>query len=406
MPIFSYKAIDHEGTVVKGMIEEINLQAAIESISAAGLHMLNISQTSEYVVALKGLLARRQKIKREDIIEFANNLAVMLRAGVPILSGLTSIAQGMENKYFQSKIDNMAEMLEHGSSFSNAIKKHSDIFPNIFNHLVLIGEETGRLDKSLEDVAIHLQRMEDLAGAIKGALIYPTFALVTTFGAMMFWMLYVLPKIMDVFKSMQVTLPPITRGLLWTSEFVQKYKYPIFLLPVSIILIYKALRKYDKTRFYIDLMLLKMPIVKLIVYNKLLALYAEQMRILTVAGITIDRALEIVCDLMENDVFKRAIEIEREDITTGSRISDAMRKHWIFPPLVTRMVDIGEASGNLDEQYGYVGDYYLKKLHKVSQNMSKMIEPIVIGVIGFMFGIIIIGLMLPIYDLIAEINAG
>jgi type II secretory pathway component PulF len=247
--------------------------------------------------------------------------------------------------------------------------------------------------------------MEDLIGAIKGALIYPTFALVFTFGAMMFWMLYVLPKIMTVFESMQVTLPPITRGLLWTSNFVQAYKWPIFLIPVLIIVTYKMLRKFEKTRYYIDLSLLKLPIVKLVVYNQLLALYAEQMRILTVAGITVDRALEIVADLMNNDVFKRAIEIEREDITTGSRISDAMRKHWIFPPLVTRMVDIGEASGNLDEQYGYVADYYLKKLHKVSQNMSSMIEPIVIGVIGIMFGIIIIGLMLPIYDLIAEINA-
>jgi type II secretory pathway component PulF len=405
MPVFSYKAIDQEGNIVKGMFEEVNLEGAIESISAAGLHMLKISQTSEYVVALKGLLARRQKIKREDIIEFANNLSVMLRAGVPILSGITSIAMGMENKYFQSKLDNMAEMLEHGSSFSNAVAKHSDIFPDIFRHLAMIGEETGRLDQSLEDVAIHLQRMEDLAGAIKGALIYPIFALVTTFGAMMFWMLYVLPKIMDVFKSMQVTLPPITRGLLWTSEFVQAYKWPIFLLPVVIILIYKGLKKWEKTRYYVDLSLLKLPVVKLIVYNKLLALYAEQMRILTVAGITIDRALEIVGELMENEVFKRAIEIEREDITTGSRISDAMRKHWIFPPLVTRMIDIGEASGNLDEQYGYVGEYYLKKLKKVSDNMSKMIEPIVIGVIGVMFGVIIIGLMLPIYDLIAEINA-
>ncbi len=405
MPIFSYKAIDAEGTVVKGMLEEINLESAIESISAAGLHLLNISQTHEYVVALKGLLQRRQKIKTEDIIEFANNLAVMLRAGVPILSGLSSIAMGMENKYFQGKIDNMSEMLEHGSSFSAAIKKHSDIFPNIFNHLVMIGEETGRLDQALEDVAVHIQRMEDLAGAIKSALIYPIFALVTTFGALMFWMLYVLPKIMDVFKSMQVVLPPITRGLLWTSEFVQAYKYPIFAVPVVLILIYKALRKFEKTRYYVDLSMLKLPIIKLIVYNKLLALYAEQMRILTVAGITIDRSLEIVADLMDNDVFKNAIEEQREDITTGSRISDAMRKHWMFPPLVTRMIDIGEASGNLDEQYGFVAEYYLKKLHKVSQNMSKMIEPIVIGVIGFLFGIIIVGLMLPIYDLIAEINA-
>lgn len=405
MPIFSYKAIDQEGNVVKGMFEEINLEGAIESIAAAGLHLLKINQTSEYVVALKGMLARRQKIKREDIIEFANNMSVMLRAGVPILSGLNSISLGMENKYFQSKVDNMAEMLEHGSSFSNAVAKHSDIFPDIFRHLSMIGEETGRLDQSLEDVAIHLQRMEDLAGAIKGALIYPIFALVTTFGAMMFWMLYVLPKIMEVFESMQVTLPPITRGLLWTSNFVQAYKWPMFALPVVMVLLYKGLKKFDKTRYYIDLSLLKLPIIKLIVYNKLLALYAEQMRILTVAGITIDRSLDIVGDLMENDVFKRAIEIEKEDITTGSRISDAMRKHWIFPPLVTRMIDIGETSGNLDEQYGYVADYYLKKLHKVSDNMSKMIEPIVIGVIGLLFGVIIIGLMLPIYDLIAEINA-
>ncbi len=404
MALFSYKAIDRDGALIRGVIEETDVAAATDIVSATGLDIITIRESSELVNSLRKTFTMGKRIEIGDIIEFANNLSIMLRSGVPILTALNGIAESTEVKFFRDKIKDMALRLERGSGFSSAVAAHSDIFPDIFRYLVVVGEETGNLDRSLDDVAAHLQKMEDLRSSIKGALIYPIFAMVTTFGALMFWMLYVLPKIMQMFETMDVELPAITRGLLYTSSFIQAHKYLVFSMPFLIFFSIKIIGKFEKGRYYIDLAKLKLPIVKLVVYNKLLALYAEQMRILTVAGITIERSLSIISNVIGNAVFRQAIDKEKEDITAGSRISDAMKKHWIFPPLVIRMIDVGEVSGNLDEQYGYLSEYYLKKLDTVADRMSKMIEPIVIGVVGFLFGIIIVGLMLPIYDLISKIQ--
>jgi type II secretory pathway component PulF len=244
--------------------------------------------------------------------------------------------------------------------------------------------------------------MEDLAAAIKRALIYPAFAIITTMGALIFWLAYVLPKIMTTLREMGVKLPLITRALLHVSDFTKAYWYLIPLLPVAFFLVVQGLKQKENTRYYVDVIKIKLPIVKLVVYNKLLALFSEQLRILIVAGLTIDRSFDIVADVMGSEVFKRAIISSKDSISSGSRISDAMREHAVFPPLVVRMVDIGETSGNLDEQFAFLSDHYLKKLDDISEKMGKMIEPIVIAVIGILFAIIIVGLMFPLYDLITQ----
>lgn len=403
MPVFTYRAIDRSGSIIKGMVESMDKDIALDSITTAGLYVIDIKRSNAHIAAIsKKLLARR--IKRKDIIEFANNLAVMIRAGVPILSALSDIADTTENKIFKQKISSICGMVEQGSRFSDAIAAQKDIFPDIFVRLVIIGEETGGLERSLSDVAAHLQRMEDLSDAIKRALIYPVFAIVTTMGALLFWLMYVLPKVVVIFKDMGIHLPLPTRMLIYMSEFSRAYWYIILLSPVGLYLLIAALRRKEKTRYYIDLLKIKFPVMKHIVYNKLLALFSEQLRILTVAGIPINRSFEIISKVIGNDVFRIAIEDSMQAIAAGSRISDAMRKHKAFPHIVTRMVQVGETSGTLDSQFAFLSEYYLKKLDDVSEKLGKMIEPIIISVIGLMFAFIIVGLLFPIYDLITKIG--
>lgn len=403
MPVFLYKAIDNNGEVVTGMVEGTDMTLARDSVASSGLYVISLRKSNAYAAAFsKRLLAAR--IKRKDIIEFANNLSVMLKAGMSILTALSDIAETTENVYFRQKIKGLSRMVELGSRFSDAVSAHKDIFPDIFIRLVVVGEETGSLDKSLSDVSAHLQRMEDLAASLKRALIYPIFAVVTTFSALLFWLIYVLPKLTDVFKDMGVTLPLQTKLLIAISKFTQTYWYLILLSPIAVFFAVKALRQNKETRYYVDLAKLKLPIIKLIIYNKLLALFSEELRILTVSGITIDRSFDIIADVIGNDVFRKATRISIQNITSGSRISDALREHWIFPPLMTRMIQIGETSGTLDEQFAYLSTYYLAKLDDVSQKLGKMIEPIVMMVIGIMFAFIISSLLMPIYELISRMG--
>lgn len=400
MDFFSYKAIGPDGAVVRGTMEGEDIGSVYSDLGEKGLYIINVKRASRFLADIKKGLRARQ-IKRTDIIEFANNLSVMLRAGVPLLTSLGDIIYTAENKHLQDVIVDIRRQVESGLRFSDSVAYHKETFPDIFIQLVRVGEETGRLEKSLSDIAAHLQRMEDLAAAIKRALIYPAFAITTTTAALLFWLAYVLPKVMGAMKDMGVKLPLMTRILLHVGNYAEAYWYFVPLLPAVVFLLLLVLRKQGFTRYYSDMLKLRLPIMKLIVYNKLLALFSEQLRILIVAGLTINRSFDIVADVIGNEVFRRAIVASRDSISSGSRISDALREHPVFPPLTVRMIDIGETSGTLDEQCSFLAEHYIKKLDDISQKMGKMIEPIVITVIGVLFAVIIIGLMLPIYDLVS-----
>jgi type II secretory pathway component PulF len=253
-------------------------------------------------------------------------------------------------------------------------------------------------------VADHLQRIEDLSQAIKRSLFYPVFAIVTTTGAMVFWFVYVLPKIMNVIQEMGVELPFITRALMAVSNTISTYWYVILAFVVCLVVALVVSRTRERTRYYYDFMLLRLPIVKLIVYNKLLALFAEQMRILIVAGLTIDRTLDIVAGVIDNLVFRRAILAVRENVLLGSRISDTLKEQKIFPPMVTRMVSAGERSGNLDMQFSFLSGYYIKKLDDISSKLGKMIEPILLSIVGIVFILILMAVLMPVYDLVSKVS--
>jgi len=401
MPFFSYTALDNYGGVIKGQVQNNDVGLACEHIESSGLHLVKIQQLnilSEYFLKQ----SRARGIKRSEIIEFASNLAVMVRAGIPLNTSITDIAKTTENKFFRTRLMEISQSIELGSSFSEALTNHREIFPEIFLNLSSVGEETGRLDTSLSNISVHLQRMEDLKSAIIRALMYPVFALVGTIGALLFWLIYVLPKMTDLFTNMSLTIPPLTRGLMAASDFSVDYWYVFFLVPATLYVSLKLLCKYEKTNYYVDAALLRMPVVKLIVYNKMVALFSEQLRILFAAGVKIDRSLDIMKGVVDNAVFKRAITEIKEDILLGSKLTEALQKHeTLFPGMVLRMLSIGETTGNISEQLEYLAEHYLKKLDDISEKMGKLIEPIIIVLIGGIFLVIILGLISPIYDLIA-----
>lgn len=404
MPFFAYKAIDNAGLVVKGFVEESNIEVAYSSITSSGLHILNVRRSSRFLDLYLQKL-RSWGIKNSDVIEFASNLSVMLRAGLPLITSISDIIETMDNKRFKSKLIDIKRSIELGSGFSISLSQHQDVFPEIFVNLIAVGEETGRLDESLSDVAIHLQRMEDLRSAIIRALMYPVFALIGTFGALLFWLIYVLPQMSELFVSMDIELPALTKFLMLASDYSQDNWHLFFVVPVAIFAVTKIFSQIERTRYYIDAAKLRIPVVKLILHNMLLALFAEQLRILVSAGITIDRAFDIMIKVINHAVFKRALIEIRESILLGSRISEAVKKHrTLFPNLVIRMISIGESTGNLNEQLNYLSEYFLKKLDDISDKLGKLIEPIIILVIGSIFVIIILGLLSPIYDLVAGVG--
>lgn len=403
MAIFLYKAVDKDGGILSGNVESADAESASNDLSGQGLYIVSLKETNASFPVLRNKLSA-YSIKRSDIIQLASSIAVMLKAGVPILACLEDVAKTTENKYFQGKISKIKKEVEMGTAFSDAVGLHKDIFPDIFIRLIRIGEETGQLDRSLADVADHLQKIQNLTDAIKKALMYPAFIISATFGALLFWLIFVMPKIMALILEMGVELPLITIILMEISNFTQAYWYIILLIPVAAFILFQFVNKKEAGKHYIDSMKLKIPVAKVIIYNKLLALFCEQMHILIAAGITIDKCFDIVEEIIGNTVFQKAVSKSKNAISTGTAVSEALKEHKIFPQLIIRMVSIGEASGSLDDQFAFLGDHYMKKVDDLSGKIDKMLEPIIIGVVGSLFAVMIVGLMLPIYDLVSNVK--
>jgi type II secretory pathway component PulF len=399
---YSYKALDADGDIIKGMLEADDASSVYENLRTRGLFVVDVKKSSIFLKKISDkLLAWR--IRRKDTIEFSSNLAIMIRAGVPILAALDDIIDTIDNEHLKSTVDDIKKNIEMGSRLSDALELHKTIFPDILVRLVRIGEETGRLEGSLAEVASHLQKLEDLAATVKRALIYPLFSLITTGIAVIFWLAYVLPKIMQVIRDLGVKMPLLTRILYELSKITEDYWYVLLVIPILIIPVWQTMKLRSVSRYYLDYIKIKTPIIKLLVYNKLLALFCEQMRLLITAGITIDRSLDVAADVMGNEVFKRAILEAKMDIVAGHKISEALNARTIFPPLLIRMVAIGESSGNLDQQFNFLATHYYKLVDDFSDKIGKMIEPVLIITLGCVMGLMVAGVLLPMYDVFTKL---
>ena len=403
MNYYSYKAIDPGGAVLRGMTKGNDEAALRDEFKSKGLFVLQIKKSSGFAQKIQAKLKARQ-IQRKDIIELATNLSIMLHAGVPIFTALEDLATGAGNDYYRSVIRDVIKNIEMGTRFSDALNLHPAVFPDVLIRLVMVGEETGRLEESLKEAAAHLQKMDELASTVKNALIYPCFSLITTGAALIFWLGFVLPKILKIITGLGMKLPLLTRILIVLSNFTQKYWFIAPLIPVFVFLIVKVMQMRPQGRYYWDLAKLKIPIIKILLYNKLLALLSEQLRLMISAGITIDKCMDMAAEVIGNEVFKRAILTTRNNIIAGGQISESLSAFPIFPPLYVRMVAIGEASGSLDKQFGFLTDHYYKVVDDFSNKIGKMIEPILMIVMGGLLGTMIAGVMLPMYDMFSKIG--
>jgi type II secretory pathway component PulF len=400
---YLYRAIDSEGKLIQGVLDVDDIAEVRTVIAGMGLFFLDMRHEPQTRSAVRKFMGKRT-MPRKDVIELSTNLSVMLKAGMPISTALADIVKLTENRRLRFAVSDIRRRTEQGMRFSETFIPHN--FPNVFVKVIQVGEETGRLDQSLAHIADHLQKMEDLSAAIMRALIYPSFAIVATLGSLVFWLVFVLPGVMATMKDLGAKIPPLTRGLMHFSNFSRHYWYTAFIAGALIYAALRILKSRPDGRLWLDKMKITLPVIKLIVYNKLHAVFSEQLRILLVAGMTITKSLDMMSGLVGNEVFRRAIIDAKERIATGSTISNALREQNLFSPILIRMVDIGEKSGTLDEQFGFLSEYYIKKLDDISDKLGKIIEPLVISVLGAFFAIIIGGLLLPIYDLVAKVGKG
>ncbi len=404
MELYLIEAIDNSGNKVKKVFEIDDETYLVSILDYAGLTPLKIKKLPSYLKYLN-IRKKFQKIKPTEIIEILENLHLIVSSGLPLNTALMDLAEDAENPAIKDMLLDISLKVGSGELLSTALQKYKKYFSEVVISLIKIGEETGSLDKTLKDAAEHLQRIEELKSKTKQALIYPAFAFFATLGAMIFWFVYVLPKITKTFKSFGIELPATTKFLMWISDFTQRYILVIGVAIFISIIILKILRqKNEKVRYETDKLILKLPIFGMVITNFNYGFFAEYIRLMISAGLPLFQSLKIIEGAMKNYVFKRAIHNVYESITLGKSFSESLKEQNLFSPVIIRMVSIGEQTGKLEEQLNYISQYYYDKVDYISQNVAKMIEPIIIGIIGLFMLVIMLGLIGPIYTLISQIS--
>jgi type II secretory pathway component PulF len=409
MNYFRYKLINTNGKPSSGLIklpyqDEISTASYLERNGSMAIYVSKLGKLESLFPKLNSFRLSK-RLKRTDQANLLNNLSLLLRSGMPLNTALEEVAQTISHPGLAGSIQDIIGAVQGGMSFSEAAGKFSDIFTETVICLIRIGEETGRLDEMLKDASEHVHRMHTIISDTQRALLYPMFVLFSIGVGLVFWLYYVVPKILELFKEMNVALPKITVYLLNISDFIQNHFVYLLVGIVAIPIILMATRKGSR-RFkkIVDWAMLKLPISKAIISASNLAHITEYFSLLIRSGINILQAVKILKDSIRNEIYRDKLEVVGKEIKQGSSISEAFASATIFPTFVTRMISIGEVSGTLEEQLGNIAQEYTKRLSILVEMIGKMIEPIILVVAGVIFAVIFLALLLPVYDMVGHVG--
>jgi len=398
MPYFVFTALSRDGTLTKGEGEFNSLEDLYYALQREGLTLVNYSlkRRSRFTLFLK-------RVKRKDLAEFLHQLSFMLKSGVPLITALQDLEEEIKDLNFKRIIAQIRMDLSRGETFHSAIVR-TKIFPPVVLSLVQIGEASGTLDKTLEEASKHLYRIDEIISQTKRALIYPLFVLLSMTTVLAFWIFYVLPQILKVFKEMGIKLPLPTILLMRVIDFFMAIKFYIPLVLSALIITLIIAYKSKMTQVIVDKLILKIPIIGRVKRLNFLAFFFEHFSLLLSSGVDILRLLRLMKDSFHRLYHKKIVENIENLILRGETISQAMKKEQIFRPLDIRMVSVGEATGRLDEQMKMLANFYYEEVKNLVDTLTKILEPLVLTIAGIIFLIIIIALIGPIYELISQLG--
>ncbi|WP_035587026.1 type II secretion system F family protein [Hippea jasoniae] len=402
MPFFVYSFVSEDGSIIKQMGSFDSVDELYTHIESRGGMLYRVFEVPSPLEGIyKGIVIGKAKLK--DISEFVRGVAVYLESGISIRAALEDIGLNSSSKAIKFATQQIIKMLDDGYAVSEAFEK-TGIFPKIVISMAKIGEATGELDSTLKDAADYLDRIIEIKSSVKRAMIYPLFSLFSILGAFVFWIVYILPKLMGLFNSFNMKLPLATRMLIGMSNFFNSYGQYVALVFVAIIVAFPFLMKVEKFRYFVHKMLWYMPIVGIIIRSSQMAFYFQYMALLTRSGVSITQTLETMEYAVTNLFFLKKIKGISDKLIEGQKLSDAVWEAGVFELFAKRMTAVGEETGNMDEQLNRLADYYYQKVRALVDVIGKLIEPVILIFIGVLFVFFVLALMSPIYNMIGNIG--
>lgn len=395
MAIFTYTAIDGKGKQVKGSIETDNQMKASEQLKKDGLTIIELKEGSALNKEISFGSLGKKKVKTRDLSLLCRQFVSLNRAGVTIIETLKMLAEQTENPTLQEALVEVSTSVQKGDSLAIAMRKRSDVFPELLCHMVAAGEASGNLDISFERMAQQFEQSAKLQGMIKSAMTYPIIVLVVAFVVVIVMLEFVVPTFMGMFADMDIDMPKITLAVVAVSDYVQAH---FILLLIIIAAIVAGIGYFSKTatgKGLFHRVAIKAPVFGDLTIKQSSARFARNLSTMLAAGISIPDAVQIVGETMNNVYYRDVMFNAKTDVMQGVPLSTPLEKSGLFPPMVYHMVRIGEETGNTEAMLDTLADYYEDEVEEATKALTTMLEPLMIVLLAGICGVIIGAVIAP-----------
>jgi general secretion pathway protein F len=401
MPVYKYKAISEKGKHLEGMIDAESPKAATEKLKRQNIFLSSLREVK------KGKTRRFlifRGISTAELAVTTRQFSTLVSAGFPLEASLVALSEQTEDARMSQVLTQIRDRVSEGSSLASALKEHQSVFSDLYVNIVKAGEASGTLDTVLLRLSDFLEKQMALRSRVRSALIYPLFMFFIGGSVLFFMITYVIPKIAKIFEESRKALPFITLVLIEISKFLSQNLVVLSLFFIGLFFIAYRFSKTERGRMFFDRLVLRLPVFGKITRMILISRFTRTLGTLLASGLPLLEALEIGEAVVGNGVYVETLKGVRENVREGTSLAGPLRESGVFPPLVTRMITVGEQTGELEEMLGKVADTYDLQVETSVSTLTSLLEPVMILLIGAVIGFIVFAILLPIFDLTSTIG--
>lgn len=399
MADYIYKARNAHGEVKTGEISATSQDNAAELLQEHHLILVSLTEKGEGGIDVNQILGNLRRVSMKDRVVFTRQLGTMVKSGLPIVQALHILSEQTQNKKFSDIIREISTSIEGGTNFSTALQRYPKLFDRVYVNLVRSGEASGHLDEILERLATQQEKSYALTRKVRGAMMYPAFVLVAMVAATILMMVVVIPPLKTIFTDAGAQLPLPTRILIGASDLMRSYWYFIAAGTAAFVFgVHKYLNTSSGSEVW-DRLKLRVPLFGDLFRKIYVARFARTLSSLVGGGVPILQALDIVAESIGNVVYERAIKSAAKEVESGTQLSQPIRANPIFPAMVPQMIGVGEQTGKMDQVLAKLADFFEDEVDNIVKNLSTLMEPLLMIVMGIGVGGLLIAIMMPIYNL-------
>ncbi len=407
MPNYFYTAKSFKGETKSGKLEAKDEKGLAKILRQEGYILIKANLVKEkplIKIDISDFFSRFKKISLTEKVFFTRNLKIMIGAGIPLPRALRTLSEQSKNKRFKDVLVKIGEEITQGKNLSDSLALYPQVFSDLFVSMIKVGEESGTLEEVLKNLTNQMERNQELSSKVKGAMIYPIVILCVMVIIGVLMMILVIPKLTTIFTELKVELPFTTRIIMGIGQSLTKF-WPIFLLIVILLpILSNFVLKIKKTKIILNKIFLKLPIFSPLIKKINTASTARTLSSLITSGVPIVRALEIVANTLGNFYFKEAINKAAASVQKGEKLSQALNPYQdLYPSIMVQMIAVGEETGETSEILGKLADFYEEEVSNITKNMSSIIEPVLMVIIGAAVGFFAISMIQPMYSMMGAI---